>query len=127
MDYSQALSQVEDSEITIRVGESFGWNAYFLHPDGSVTFRDDKGRLKGKKNYCHDPADAWPIIFGNLISVEPDYEFIDPSEDEAFASGLWIAEHFDGKTETVRHADPSPLRAAMVVFLMMQDKADANS
>jgi len=45
MDYSQ----LTDDEINIRVGESFGWNAYFLHPDGSLTFRDDKGQIKGKK------------------------------------------------------------------------------
>ncbi|HID7507775.1 TPA: phage protein NinX family protein [Enterobacter hormaechei] len=119
MDYSQMLTQVEDSEITIRIGELFGWNAYFIHPDGSVTFRDDRGRLKGKKNYCNKAADAWPIITGNHISL---------MHDESL--GKWCA----GKPYWVDGCewqldidviDENPLRAAMIVFLMMQDAKHA--
>lgn len=76
----------------------------------------------GVHDYCNNPADAWPIIVGNLISVEPDYEFIDPSEEQVFASGAWISEHYDGIGGLIQHVEINPLRAAMIVFLMMQDK-----
>lgn len=115
MDYSQMLTQVEDSEITIRIGELFGWNAYFIHPDGSVTFRDDRGRLKGKKNYCNNPADAWPIITESKISIY--------AMSEADARGKWGAEAF--YPNEAYHFNDNPLRAAMIVFLMMQDSKHA--
>lgn len=63
-------------------------------------------------------------IVANLISVEPDYEFIDPNEEQVFASGAWIAEHCDGKGGLLQHVDINPLRAAMTVFLMMQESAN---
>lgn len=126
MDYSK----MSDQEINMAVAEIF-------HPDSVVIESKSRppsacitGHLPSKwVDYCNNPADAWPIIFSNLISVEPDYEFIDPSEEECFASGLWISEYFDGKNKSLRYADPSPLRAAMIVFLMMQDSANvpANS
>ncbi|MBF7978100.1 MULTISPECIES: phage protein NinX family protein [Rahnella] len=69
---------------------------------------------------CNNPADAWPIIYGNLITIEPDYEFIDESEAEFFPTGLWIAER-SGNHEFLQHVNESPLRAAMIVFLQMKD------
>lgn len=111
MNYSQALAEVEDSEINIRVGESFGWNAYFIHREGSVTFRDDKGRLKGKKNYCHNPSDSWPIIQLNRICIthhSKDWEW------HCYAHGL---------NQSI--INKNPLRAAMIVFLLMQDAKNA--
>lgn len=114
MDYSKMLTQVEDSEINIRVGELFGWNAYFIHPDGSVTFRDDKGRLKGKKNYCNNPADAWPIIEENGISIVK------------FGHDMWLAasdaywvDGFEWQIDGEIHQ--KSFRAAMICFLKMQD------
>jgi len=109
MDYSQ----LTDDEINIRVGESFGWNAYFLHPDGSLTFRDDKGQIKGKKNYCNNPADAWPIIFSHRIGVAP-----------AAVGDKWAAHYCNWDIAIV---DTNPLRAAMIVFLMMQESANVQT
>ena len=67
--------------------------------------------------YCNSAADAWPIIVGNRISL---------SEDE----GVWDA-CVDGKCEYISdkrvvfnlivHSDKNPLRAAMIVFLMMNE------
>ncbi|MGW9903211.1 phage protein NinX family protein [Cronobacter sp. 153480017-3] len=106
MDYSQ----LEDTEITIRVGETFGWNPYFINEDGSVTFRDDRGRLKGRKDYCNNPADAWPIIVENKISISNG------------GAERWTAN--DVGIDNL-YKDKNPLRAAMIVFLMTQESQDA--
>ncbi|HBQ3996093.1 TPA: DUF2591 family protein [Klebsiella pneumoniae] len=103
MDYSA----LQDEEINIKVGEIQGWNAFYLHQDKSVTFRDDKGRIKGRRNYCNNPADAFPIIEANRISLRNRYE------------GDWKAENEWGESHF--HVACNPLRAAMVVFLMMQE------
>ncbi|WP_105679932.1 phage protein NinX family protein [Cronobacter dublinensis] len=99
MDYSQ----LEDTEITIRVGETFGWNPFFINGDGSVVFRDDRGRLKGRKDYCNNPADAWPIIVENNISISNG------------GAERWTAN--DVGIDNL-YKDKNPLRAAMVVFLL---------
>ncbi|MGG5836100.1 phage protein NinX family protein [Huaxiibacter chinensis] len=111
MDYQQ----LNDEEINIRVGESFGWNAYFLHPDGSLTFRDDKGKIKGKKNFCNNPADVWPIILKNRISL-----VWDCAED---ASSEWwnAVDQFD---ECRVQYQSNLLRGAMIVFLMLRESAN---
>lgn len=134
MDYSQ----LSDFVINVEVFEALhgGSPDYKEGDDGAmllVSFEADVVGgdivevevVRGSFNPCHNPADAWPIIFSNLISVEPDYEYIDPSEEECFASGLWISEYFDGKNKSLRYADPSPLRAAMIVFLKMQGPNNA--
>lgn len=54
---------------------------------------------------CNNPADAWPIIYGNGISIG------------IYGYGEWGAgtvnhDHVDGV---------NPLRSAMIVYLMMKD------
>ncbi|HIE3985896.1 TPA: phage protein NinX family protein [Serratia marcescens] len=61
-------------------------------------------------DYCNNPAYAWPIIFENKISIISMYSGgdswqVDAGEDEEF----------------VLHNQSNPLRAAMIVFLMMKD------
>lgn len=67
------------------------------------------------KDYCNNLADAWSIITGNHISLM-----------YAESLGEWCA----GKPDWVDGCewqldmdvmDKNPLRAAMIVFLMMQD------
>lgn len=61
-------------------------------------------------DYCNDPADAWPIIIRNLISI-----------DSIFDKGnTWLA--FGGDDSEHRHVHSNPLRAAMIVFLMMKER-----
>lgn len=92
-------------------GSVYSLDGFVLHSETSDPF-----------DPCNNPADAWPIITSNLISVEPDYEFIDPSEEEIFPTGLWVSVFFDAKAKaSLRYADESPLRAAMIVFLMMKE------
>lgn len=62
---------------------------------------------------CNNPADAWPIITANRIGVIPAPEH-----------GTWRAAHrVIGEDSNPRHftQDANPLRAAMIVFLMMKE------
>lgn len=55
-------------------------------------------------NPCNNPSDAWSIILDNKISIFP------------ISGDTWQAEH----ALTGAYKDKNPLRAAMIVFLMMQ-------
>lgn len=65
-------------------------------------------------DFCNDPAGAWPIIMENMISVCA-YKRANPGMK---AVSWWEADSF-GEHIT---RDDNPLRAAMIVFLMMQEK-----
>jgi len=64
-------------------------------------------------NPCNNPADAWPIILKNCISL-----VWDCAEDAS--SDWWNA--FDQFDQCRVQYQSNPLRAAMIVFLMMQEK-----
>ena len=57
---------------------------------------------------CNNPADAWPIITDSMISIRP------VGND----GQLWEASGMDGMKADY---DKNPLRAAMIVFLMMKE------
>ena len=57
---------------------------------------------------CNNPADAWPIITSSMISIRP------VGND----GQLWEASGIAGMKADY---DKNPLRAAMVVFLMMKE------
>jgi hypothetical protein len=116
-------SEMSDADINLRI-------AKIMHPEKEFTLAYSFGHPEGpmvqwvqgyaeylKLDYCNNPADAWPIIETNLISLKP----------VAMYTGghKWFARQEQGY-EIVR-ADNNPLRAAMLVFLMMQDAANANS
>ena len=66
-------------------------------------------------DYCNNPSDAWPIIFRNDIMLNPNC-----------ADSLWKAEQGfrfkpSGFYKVATAYSKNPLRAAMVVFLMMQE------
>ena len=64
--------------------------------------------------------DAGPIIANELIALKPVSLFV--------GGHRWFAYKGDGDF-SIKHADNNPLRAAMIVFLMVQDSANvpANS
>lgn len=68
-------------------------------------FFDDKN-IKRKFDPCNNPADAWPIITNNFISVIPSAH-----------RDIWFADDQGGETTF----DKNPLRAAMIVFLKMNE------
>ncbi|CFQ95928.1 phage protein NinX family protein [Yersinia frederiksenii] len=67
---------------------------------------------------CNNPADAWPIIFRERITLTPkvtgyEWDAISPvilNDD---------IEHL--------HTGPNPLRSAMIVFLMMKESIHAKT
>ncbi|EMS8795795.1 phage protein NinX family protein [Enterobacter ludwigii] len=61
-------------------------------------------------NPCNNPADAWPIIVGSKINIR------------FGAEGMACeAQFMQYGHESVECYHANPLRAAMIVFLMMQD------
>lgn len=60
-----------------------------------------------RKDYCNSWADAGRLIEGHQISIDAIYE----------GGSRWLS--FAGDDGEFRHIDSNPLRAAMIVFLMM--------
>lgn len=69
--------------------------------------RDWNRQGSGVFDFCNHPDDAWPIITSNRIGIVP-----------GTATDKWAAHHGDWD---IAIADVNPLRAAMIIFLMMQD------
>lgn len=63
--------------------------------------------LSALPDYCNKPADAWPIVESNLIRLTP----IAHSGEV-----IWVASR-----DIHAHCNAKPFRAAMIVFLMMQE------
>lgn len=59
-------------------------------------------------DYCNNPADAWPIISKNRISI-------------VALEGEWGARAYDCIDRVI---DANPLRAAMVVYLLTKESAN---
>lgn len=105
-------SEMSDYEINLGVAVLQGF-----HPDScdiakigsslvGVEWDDNTGYATKVFDYCNNPADAWPIIYGNGISIG------------IYGYGEWGA-----GTVNHKHIDGvNPLRAAMIVFLKMNEK-----
>lgn len=110
MDYSK----FSDQEINMAVAEIF-------HPDSVVIESKSRppsacitGHLPSEwVDYCNNPADAWPIIVERKINIE--WHEWKNSEWKPYALN---------NASTKSCYDNNPLRAAMVVFLMMQESAN---
>lgn len=109
MDYSQ----LSDFEINKRVAQLHGGFALTLAVIDSPP--SGKSFHPGRFDPCNNPADAWPIITDNKISIY--------AMSEADARGKWGAEAF--YPNEAYHFNDNPLRAAMIVFLMMKDANNA--
>ncbi|WP_259565626.1 DUF2591 domain-containing protein [Enterobacter sichuanensis] len=108
MDYSQ----LSDQEINIQV-------AKIMHPEIEVIESKSRppsacviGHLPSKwLDYCNNPADSWPIIEKQLIRITPVI---------IGGSATWVCSR-----DIHASAGDRALRAAMIVFLMMQDAKHA--
>lgn len=106
---------MSDQEINMHV-------ASIIHPESTVIESKSRppcacitGRITNCwVDYCNNPADAWPVIVDKKICLAFDV-FAEPHD-----GGVWIAAPAYGwEKERVRH--DNPLRAAMIVFLMMKE------
>lgn len=123
MDYSQ----LSDFEINKRVFKGLTGAKPLGYPhnaDGRSVGNESNGHYCWY-DYCNNPSDAWQIIVANLIEVSPEYDFTDESEQELRATGLWTANHVEVDGKSYYQSHQNPLRAAMIVFLMMQDAKHA--
>lgn len=127
MDYSQ----LSDFEINVAVFEAIhnGSPDYKEGENGAMVFISFEGDIvngdaveveveRGSFNPCANPADAWPIITENNISIILDNPSMPCATDNA-------RDLFDDAGRNVGVAYDNPLRAAMIVFLMMQDANNA--
>ena len=122
MDYSQ----LSDFEINVAVFEAIhnGSPDYKEGENGDMVFVSFEGDIvngdaveveveRGSFNPCANPADAWPIITENNISIILDNPSMPCATDNA-------RDLFDDALPNVGVAYDNPLRAAMIVFLMMR-------
>lgn len=118
MDYSK-LSDFEIHKHVADIAMNGTWHVKPSHPDN-----DTGGWLYGSNgiqtydlpDYCNNPADAWPIISKHQISVCA-YERVNPGMKR---ESWWEADVFADFISR----DDNPLRAAMIVFLKMQESAN---
>lgn len=121
MDYSK----LSDLEINLRIseinypGKNFTTAYSFGFPDGPpVQWIQGYGDFL-KLDYCNNPADAWPIIHKYGISIAfDDYE----QEWVAFTKFQFDRAGWNMSLEPeIYQHNVNPLRAAMIVYLMMQE------
>ena len=108
-------SDMSDFEVNKAVAEALGLKVskerYFpKYECVSVGSNPDNTR-----DYCNNPSDAWPIIVENRIGASP---LIDT--DVWYAS--WMDRDAKNCDNDVSQIHTNPLRAAMIVFLMMKEQ-----
>ena len=103
-------SKMSDFEISHMVSQKL--------PGRYITYADHVMDSETEETFdpCNKPADAWPIIAERKICLAFDV-FAEPQD-----GGGWVASPAYGwESERTRH--DNPLRAAMILFLMMQEKS----
>lgn len=104
-------SKMSDAEIGRRVAAAckLDGGAYY---NGSTMIV--KNGVWATFDPCNNPADTWPIIVDNKITIHAPMKYDEPQE--------WLA--FDVHDSDTDFKDINPLRAAMIVFLLMQESAN---
>ena len=107
MNYEEMSDFEINKQVAINRG---GYQGHVEHMQHGVKESDraSHGLLFTERDYCNNPSDAWPIIVANRINVYA-------SEGPDFMP--WMA-GCGGMVASNRN----PLRAAMVVFFMMQEQ-----
>ena len=112
--------QMSDFEINKAVAEVLGFKIVSRSKEAVVVKTGDHelGICTDRRDYCNNPDDAWPVIVENDIMLNPNC-----------ADSLWKAEqgfrvHPIGFYDVATCYSKNPLRAAMIVFLMMKDDSD---
>ena len=116
-------SELTDFQINKLVAERLGFDSpsiqgastcqrILIHAKGMPT------RQEKIVDYCNNPSDAWPIILENKISIQ---------HNVLTKGGDWFAGVycFDGEPIETDYMN-NPLRAAMIVYLMMMSDNKGN-
>lgn len=104
-------SKLSDFDINKLVAEKLGYKFEARHPDDDDSIQVWDGSSVIYFDPCNDPSDAWPIIDDNNIDFR--YEF----EEKEMPCAL-IG---DDEDYLFWHSDKNRLRAAMIVYLMMNE------
>ncbi|HCJ7431639.1 TPA: DUF2591 family protein [Citrobacter freundii] len=129
MDYSKLSDQeinglvidaISDGNQAYRGGD--GSAIELLHQINTVEFGEhvEREEVYGKFDPCNNPEDAWPIIAENNISLILD----NPSS--AMATSNCVGWYSD-EEPPIHASNQNPLRAAMTVFLLMQESANVQA
>ena len=102
-------ASMSDYEIAEKIGKAIG----LVSVAGDLYI---KNGVWARFDPCNNPADAWPIINASRISImfdgtDPQYE----GEHHEWCDAISSCQKFG-----IQHQS-NPLRAAMIVFLMMKD------
>ena len=90
-----------------------GYQGHVAHMQYGVkeSDKDSCGMFHFERDYCNNPSDAWPIIAGMVANG---------CVVQILQAGVVVILQGGGR---IQFMDKNPLRAAMIVFLMMQDEA----
>ncbi|ECD2278606.1 DUF2591 domain-containing protein [Salmonella enterica subsp. enterica] len=86
---------------------------YPHNADGRSVGNEENGNYRWY-DYCNNPADAWPIIDENNITIINDNPSMRLAVNDA-------AECYNGFRGIIASSDENGLRAAMIVFLKMNE------
>lgn len=121
MDYSK----MSDLEININVaellhpGKKFTAAYSFFQPEGPAVQWICGYAEYIKADYCNNPADAWPIIQRNHISI-----IYEEAIGKWCAGNIYWVDGCEWQFE-IDFMDENPLRAAMIFYLSMQESQNA--
>ena len=119
MDYSKLTDKDINKLVAFALGCKEVVPDIFMSDERRYEFEKPKNKSGNKFFFdpCNNVADAWPIIADKKICLAFDV-FAEPQD-----GGGWVASPAYGwETERVRH--DNPLRAAMILFLKMQESAN---
>lgn len=109
-------TEMTDSEINKAVSKHFKSHVFLNISGDPVSLEPDPAATYTGKDFdevpfdpCNSWADAGMFIEGHQISLDAIYE----------GGPRWLS--FAGDGGQFRYVDPNPRRAAMIVFLMMQE------
>ena len=111
------FSQLSDFEINKRVAKSI-YSVSFVEPLSRTVSVSGGKRLFDP---CNNPADAWPIIVDNDISLNS----YGSAWEASFEHDAPIGAYGTDETVTSGYEHRNPLRAAMIAFLMKLEHANA--
>lgn len=115
----EAMSNIEINELVAMSDDRFTNVCILKIGDGYNVGVHDESGLPTMVDYCNNPSDAWPIIDENKIDIQFGSEEATNGAESFKWDGVdilsaWLAMH------------DNPLRAAMIVFLLMQQDKESN-